>query len=148
MPNTVLKDVIGALPDVTALADKITTTDEERLNAVNERMKLDMSSDNWVAKAVRPILAFMYSACFVWLIWFGIQTEKLEFREALVAVTVVVGSITNFYFVGRTKSKTAEINAKANIEIVRMETKSRIKEDKRDNRESRRERRRSSKEQN
>ena len=111
----------GLVKDIGNVIDKVTTTDEERLAAkqkiqellekadndaqtqVTERWKLDMQSDSFLSKNIRPLIMVFLTAMFTLLAFtdgnigqFSIQKEYIPIFQTL--LVTVYGA----YFVGRT----------------------------------------------
>jgi len=114
----------GLIKDIGDVIDKVTTTDEERLQAkqniqellekadndaqtqVTERWKLDMQSDSFLSKNIRPIVMVFLTSMFTVLAFtdgnigqFTIQKEYIPIFQTL--LITVYGA----YFVGRTWEK-------------------------------------------
>jgi|TARA_R100001480_G_scaffold42855_3_gene55708 hypothetical protein len=114
----------GLIKDIGDVIDKVTTTDEERLAAkqkiqqllekadndaqtqVTERWKLDMQSDSFLSKNIRPLVMVFLTAMFTLLAFtdgnigqFSIQKEYIPIFQTL--LVTVYGA----YFVGRTWEK-------------------------------------------
>ncbi len=114
----------GLIKDIGAVIDKVTTTDEERLAAkqkiqellekadndaqtqVTERWRLDMQSDSFLSKNIRPLVMVFLTAMFTILAFtdgnigqFSIQKEYIPIFQTL--LVTVYGA----YFVGRTWEK-------------------------------------------
>ena len=114
----------GLVKDIGDVIDKVTTTDEERLAAkqkiqellekadndaqtqVTERWRLDMQSDSFLSKNIRPLIMVFLTAMFTLLAFtdgnigqFSIQKEYIPIFQTL--LVTVYGA----YFVGRTWEK-------------------------------------------
>jgi len=114
----------GLIKDIGDVIDKVTTTDEERLAAkqkiqellekadndaqtqVTERWRLDMQSDSFLSKNIRPLVMVFLTAMFTLLAFtdgnigqFTIQKEYIPIFQTL--LVTVYGA----YFVGRTWEK-------------------------------------------
>jgi len=114
----------GLVKDIGEVIDKVTTTDEERLEAkrkiqellekadndaqtqVTERWKFDMQSDNFLSKNIRPLVMVFLTTMFTLLAFtdgnigqFSIQKEYISIFQTL--LVTVYGA----YFVGRTWEK-------------------------------------------
>lgn len=123
----------GLVKDIGDVIDKVTTTDEERLQAkqniqellekadndaqtqVTERWKLDMQSDSFLSKNIRPIVMVFLTSMFTVLAFtdgnigqFTIQKEYIPIFQTL--LITVYGA----YFVGRTWEKTKKNAEKDN----------------------------------
>ena len=122
----------GLVKDIGEVIDKVTTTDEERLEAkrkiqellekadndaqtqVTERWKFDMQSDSFLSKNIRPLVMVFLTAVFTLLAFtdgnigqFSIQKEYIPIFQTL--LVTVYGA----YFVGRTWEK-GKSNGKKN----------------------------------
>ena len=114
----------GLVKDIGEVIDKVTTTDEERLEAkrkiqellekadndaqtqVTERWKFDMQSDSFLSKNIRPLVMVFLTAVFTLLAFtdgnigqFSIQKEYIPIFQTL--LVTVYGA----YFVGRSWEK-------------------------------------------
>ena len=114
----------GLVKDIGEVIDKVTTTDEERLEAkrkiqellekadndaqtqVTERWKFDMQSDSFLSKNIRPLTVVFLTTMFTLLAFtdgnigqFSIQKEYIPIFQTL--LVTVYGA----YFVGRTWEK-------------------------------------------
>ena len=114
----------GLVKDIGEVIDKVTTTDEERLEAkrkiqellekadndaqtqVTERWKFDMQSDSFLSKNIRPLVMVFLTSMFTILAFtdgnigqFTIQKEYIPIFQTL--LVTVYGA----YFVGRTWEK-------------------------------------------
>lgn len=114
----------GLIKDIGDVIDKVTTTDEERLAAkqkiqellekadndaqtqVTERWRLDMQSDSFLSKNIRPLVMVFLTSMFTILAFtdgnigqFSIQKEYIPIFQTL--LITVYGA----YFVGRTWEK-------------------------------------------
>lgn len=120
----------GLIKDIGGVIDKLTTTEEERLQAkqkiqelleeadkdaqqqVTERWKFDMQSDSFLSKNIRPLTMVFLTIVFTLLAFtdgnigqFSIQEEYIPIFQTL--LITVYGA----YFVGRTWEKNKK-NAK------------------------------------
>ena len=131
--NKLLQLITGGLiKDIGGVIDKVTTTEEERLEAkrkieellekadkdaqqqVTERWKFDMQSDSFLSKNIRPITLVFLTVMFTLLAFtdgnigeFSIQKEYIPIFQTL--LITVYGA----YFVGRTWEKNKK-NGKEN----------------------------------
>ena len=131
--NKLLQLITGGLiKDIGGVIDKLTTTDEERLEAkqkieellekadkdaqqqVTERWKFDMQSDSFLSKNIRPLTLVFLTVMFTLLAFtdgnigeFSIQKEYIPIFQTL--LITVYGA----YFVGRTWEKNKK-NGKEN----------------------------------
>ena len=123
----------GLIKDIGGVIDRLTTTDEERLQAkqkiqelleeadkdaqqqVTERWKYDMQSDSWLSKNIRPLTLVFLTVMFTLLAFtdgnigeFSIQKEYIPIFQTL--LITVYGA----YFVGRTWEKNKKNGEKDN----------------------------------
>jgi len=123
----------GLIKDIGNIIDKVTTTDEERLEAkqkiqelleeadkdaqeqVTERWKYDMQSDSFLSKNIRPLTMVFLTVMFTLLAFtdgnigeFSIQKEYIPIFQTL--LITVYGA----YFVGRSWEKGNKIGKKDN----------------------------------
>lgn len=114
----------GLIKDIGSVIDKLTTTEEERLQAkqkiqelleeadkdaqqqVTERWKFDMQSDSFLSKNIRPLTLVFLTVMFTLLAFtdgnigeFTIQEEYIPIFQSL--LITVYGA----YFIGRTWEK-------------------------------------------
>lgn len=122
----------GLIKDIGGVIDKLTTTEEERLEAkqkiqqlledadkdaqqqVTERWKFDMQSDSFLSKNIRPLVMVFLTTMFTILAFtdgnigqFSIQKEYIPIFQTL--LVTVYGA----YFVGRSWEK-GKSNGKEN----------------------------------
>ena len=114
----------GLIKDVGNVIDKLTTTEEERLQAkqkiqelleeadkdaqqqVTDRWKFDMQSDSFLSKNIRPLTLVFLTVMFTLLAFtdgnigeFSIQKEYIPIFQTL------LNTVYGAYFVGRTWEK-------------------------------------------
>ena len=130
-------DLTKLVPDVGKIVDDVLTTDEERLSSIDNRHSLDMQSDSLIAKAVRPILSFIYTALYVYLVLVAVNSGAVGIAAAIATTGGIALAIVGFYFTGRTKNKAVTLQAKAAIEITKLKLKQTLSEERK---EARRER--------
>lgn len=121
----------GLIKDVGNVIDKLTTTDEERLAAkqkiqellekadqdaqtqITERWKLDMQSDSFLSKNIRPIVLIYLTVIFTALAFFDGNIGGFQVDEAYIPIfQSLLITVYGAYFVGRTweKSKKSSDN--------------------------------------
>ena len=115
----------GLIKDVGNVIDKLTTTDEERLAAkqkiqellekadqdaqtqVTERWKLDMQSDSFLSKNIRPLVLIYLTVIFTILAFFDGNIGGVQVDEAYIPIfQSLLITVYGAYFVGRTWEKT------------------------------------------
>ena len=112
------------IKDVGNVIDKLTTTDEERLAAkqklqelleqadkdaqdqVTERWKLDMESDSFLSKNIRPLVLIYLTVIFTALSFFDGNIGGFQVDEAYIPIfQSLLITVYGAYFVGRTWEK-------------------------------------------
>ena len=119
----------GLIKDVGNVIDKLTTTDEERLAAkqkiqellekadqdaqtqVTERWKLDMQSDSFLSKNIRPLVLIYLTVIFTVLAFFDGNIGGFQVDEAYIPIfQSLLITVYGAYFVGRTWEKSKKTN--------------------------------------
>ena len=114
----------GLIKDVGKVIDDLTTTDEERLAAkqkieelleqadkdaqdqVTERWKLDMHSDSFLSKNIRPLVLVYLTVIFTALSFFDGNIGGFQVDEAYIPIfQSLLITVYGAYFVGRTWEK-------------------------------------------
>ena len=114
----------GLIKDVGGVIDKLTTTDEERLAAkqkiqelleqadkdaqgqITDRWKMDMQSDSFLSKNIRPLVMVYLTAVFTILAFADGNIGGFKINPAYVPVFQTLLMTTyGAYFVGRTWEK-------------------------------------------
>jgi hypothetical protein len=115
----------GLIKDVGNVIDKLTTTDEERLVAkqkiqellekadqdaqtqITERWKLDMQSDSFLSKNIRPLVLIYLTVIFTALAFFDGNIGGFTVAEEYIPIfQSLLITVYGAYFVGRTWEKT------------------------------------------
>ena len=119
----------GLVKDVGDVIDKLTTTDEERLAAkhkiqqllekadqdaqtqITERWKLDMQSDSFLSKNIRPMVLIYLTVIFTALAFFDGNIGSFQVDEAYIPIfQSLLITVYGAYFVGRTWEKSKKTN--------------------------------------
>ncbi len=114
----------GLIKDVGKVIDDLTTTDEERLAAkhkieellekadqdaqtqVTERWKLDMQSDSFLSKNIRPLVLIYLTIIFTALAFFDGNIGGFKVAEEYIPIfQSLLITVYGAYFVGRTWEK-------------------------------------------
>jgi len=114
----------GLIKDVGNVIDKLTTTDEERLAAkqkiqellekadqdaqiqITERWKLDMQSDSFLSKNIRPLVLIYLTVIFTVLAFFDGNVGGFQVDEDYIPIfQSLLITVYGAYFVGRTWEK-------------------------------------------
>jgi len=123
----------GLIKDVGNVIDKLTTTDEERLAAkqkiqellekadqdaqtqITERWKLDMQSDSFLSKNIRPLVLIYLTVIFTALSFFDGNIGGFQVDEAYIPIfQSLLITVYGAYFVGRTWEKAKKTNNNKN----------------------------------
>ena len=118
----------GLIKDVGNVIDKLTTTDEERLAAkqkiqellekadqdaqtqISERWKLDMQSDSFLSKNIRPLVLIYLTVIFTALAFFDGNIGGFKVAEEYIPIfQSLLITVYGAYFVGRTWEKAKKI---------------------------------------
>ena len=137
-------EVVGnSIEKVGNAIDQNVESEEERQAMLTERLRIDMASDSWLSKNIRPVITL---ACFVLqLIVFVAIFFKIEVpAEVSISVSGLLATCIGFYFNSRRNEKIAGRKTIAAIRIEELKLKSTIKETKKDNRVARKAKRRAS----
>jgi len=114
----------GLIKDVGGVIDKLTTTDEERLaakhkiqellekadkeaqNQVTERWKMDMQSDSFLSKNIRPLVLIYLTFIFTVLAFSDGNIGEFSIAEDYIPIfQSLLITVYGAYFVGRTWEK-------------------------------------------
>jgi len=118
----------GVIKEVGNVIDKLTTTEEEKLEAqrliqeilekadseaqqqVTDRWEADMKSDSWLSKNIRPMVLIFLTAIFAILAFFdGNIGEFKIIKEYIPIFQTLLVTVYGAYFVGRTWEKAKSI---------------------------------------
>ena len=119
----------GLVKDVGNVIDKLTTTDEERLAAkqkiqellekadqdaqtqVTERWKMDMQSDSFLSKNIRPLVLVYLTSIFTILAFADGNVGGFEVAQEYIPIfQSLLITVYGAYFVGRTWEKSKRSN--------------------------------------
>ena len=119
----------GLIKDVGNVIDKLTTTDEERLAAkqkiqellekadqdaqtqVTERWKMDMQSDSFSSKNIRPLVLVYLTSIFTILAFADGNVGGFEVAQEYIPIfQSLLITVYGAYFVGRTWEKSKKSN--------------------------------------
>lgn len=114
----------GLIKDIGGVIDSLTTTDEERLEAkqklqellekadkdaqsqITERWKLDMQSDSFLSKNIRPLVLIYLTFIFTALSFFDGNIGGFQVAEEYIPIfQSLLITVYGAYFVGRTWEK-------------------------------------------
>ena len=115
-----IKDLTKLTETGGKIIDDVHYSSEEKDKSINKRHDVDMNSDSWMSKNIRPITLLFLLLCQASLIigWMlGVKPDNILTGQI---GTLLFGAFS-FYFNSKKGERIAEKNAKANIEIVKME---------------------------
>lgn len=123
-----IKDLTKIIGLGSSTLDNVNYSGEERAKILNERHANDMASDSWLSQNIRPMTLIFLLVCqgaLIVAMFLGVDLD--------VGLTSQVGALLfgafAFYFNSKKGERIAEHNAKANIEITKMEMKTQEKKD-------------------
>ena len=121
----------GVIKEIGNVIDKLTTTDEERLEVkkqiqqiledadtkaqleVSKRWEADMKSDSFLSKNIRPMILIYLTVIFTSLAFFdGNIGEFVLAKEYIPIFQTLLVTVYGAYFVGRTWEKAKSITSK------------------------------------
>ena len=114
----------GVIKNIGDVVDKLTTTEEEKLTIkkqiqeilekadndaqtqVTERWKVDMQSDSWLSKNIRPAVLIFLTSVFTILSFFDGNFYGFQVQEQYIPIfQSLLITVYGAYFVGRTWEK-------------------------------------------
>ena len=117
----------GVIKNIGDVVDKLTTTEEEKLiikkqiqeilekadndaqTQVTERWKVDMQSDSWLSKNIRPAVLIFLTGVFTILSFFDGNFYGFQVQEQYVPIfQSLLITVYGAYFVGRTWEKSKQ----------------------------------------
>lgn len=117
-----MKDLIKTVFKGAEIADGFIESAEERQATLSERHKVDMASDSWLSKSIRPlvlVVLLLLQVLIVVLSAFGLHVDIAIITQHGVLLT----GAFSFYFNSRKAEKVAAQNAKANIQLEKIRTR-------------------------
>ncbi len=132
-------DPLKAADKIIDAIDDNVYSEQESQQERTERLRIDMQSDNPMAKIIRPVVTLLSGA--VWAFAMIFSFFKTAPSEVVYSASAVFTMCIGFYFHSRRQEKIAAKKTDAAIKIEAMKTKHELREDKRDGRQERREER-------
>lgn len=130
--------------DPTKIADKAVDAITENIYSEaksqaerTQRLRIDMQSDNPMAKIIRPVVTLMTGLVWSFSIVYSFFGGEVH-SEAIYSASAVFTSCVAFYFHSRRQEKINAKKSDAAIKIEAMKTRHELIEEKRDNRAERR----------
>lgn len=102
--------------------DRNVESEEERQQSLSDRHSADMLSDNWLSKAVRPLITLTLLTLFIAVVisaLFGVVIPDHIGYELTTMLTAAIG----FYFSSRKHEKMNAKKMDASVKIERMKLK-------------------------
>ena len=115
-----MKDLTKILDSGGKVVDDVHYSSEEKDKSINKRHEVDMNSDSWLSRNIRPLTLLFLLLCEAALIIGSMFDIKPDVVLTGQIGTLLFGAFS-FYFNSKKGERIAEKNAKANIEIVKME---------------------------
>lgn len=132
-----MKDLVKTVTQVSEAVDDLTESAEERQTALSGRHTVDMNSDNWLSKSIRPLVLLVLLLLQVIIV--VLSAFQFHVDVAIVAQHgVLLSGAFGFYFSSRKAEKVAAQNAKANIEIEKLKTRHQLRQERKEARQERR----------
>ncbi len=136
---------MGILGDSTKLIDSIGSnvdknfeSAEERQQQLSARHQVDMSSDSWLSKNIRPVTLIFLMVCEAMIILAMIIGKPVDEWVVGQVGTLLFGAF-GFYFNSRKGEKMMAAKSKAATDIELIKAKATIKSDRRKDKQQRRE---------
>lgn len=137
---TGLDDVTNLVKAGGKVADDLTESGEERQAQLTERLRIDMASDNWLSKSIRPLILlglFVLEIIIVVAAAMGVEIDVAVTSQ----VGLLFGAAIGFYFDSKRRERIAGKNADANMKIKQIEAKEEARQKKHERKMERKERR-------
>ncbi len=142
-----LKNLIESAGKGAEIADKFIDTRGETEERLSERHQLDMSSDNWLAKSIRPMTLLILLILQTFIVVYSTVYSKTVEPSITYQMGILLAAAFGFYFNSRKAEKLATKNANANITLEKIKSKQEFKLEKKQIRASRKASRRAEREQ-
>lgn len=130
-----LSNATEIINKVTSVVDDNIYSEQESQEERTERLRIDMQSDNAMAKIIRPLITLI--SALVWAFAIVYSFFKPADSVALGSATSVFITCVGFYFHSRRQEKINAKKSDAAIKIERMKTRHELREEKRDARSER-----------
>ena len=132
-------DPLKIIDKATEVLDDNVYSEQESQQERTERLRIDMQSDNPIAKIIRPVVTLIVSL--VWSFAMVFSFFRTAPAEVIYSISAVFTMCIGFYFHSRRQEKIAANKTNAAIKLEAIKTKHELREDKRDSRQERREER-------
>lgn len=133
-------DPLKAADKIIDAVDDNVYSEQESQQERTERLRIDMQSDNPIAKIIRPVVTLIVAL--VWSFAMVFSFFRTAPSEVIYSISAVFTMCIGFYFHSRRQEKIAAKKTDAAIKIEAMKTKHELREEKRDNRQERKSERR------
>lgn len=117
-----MTDPVKILDSISEGIDRNVESEEERQKSLTDRHSVDMLSDNWLSKAVRPIITLTLLTLFIAVVitaFFGVVIPEHIGYELTAMLTAAIG----FYFQSRRNEKMNAKKMDTSIKIEKMRLK-------------------------
>ena len=122
-----IKDVTDTVDKALDFADDSFESGAERQATLTERLRIDMASDNPLAKMIRPIITLTLLALEIIVVVATLYDVEVP-DHIVYELGAMLGAAIGFYFNSRRNEKITAKKAEAAIEIERIKAKQEIKQ--------------------
>jgi len=136
-----LSEIRNVVSKVGKAIDDNTESGEERQQQLSNRHAVDMSSDNWLSKSIRPATLIFLALMEAVIVIASVNGVVIDIAITS-QVGLLLGSAVGFYFDSKRRERIADKNASANMKLKESELKHAEKMERRQFREERKEKRR------
>ena len=132
-----IADITKGIESVGKVIDDNFESGEERQQQLSSRHQIDMVSDSWLSKNIRPITLIFLMLCEALIIVAMIAGKPVDQWIVGQVGTLLFGAF-GFYFNSRKGEKMMAEKARASTQIEKIRLKAQIKEDRREARRKKR----------
>lgn len=131
-------DPTKVIDDITETLDDNVYSRAEHEADLTSRLLIDMKSDNWLSKAIRPIIT-LWAMAINSVIWAGLLFTPNTVDD-IVVITAggVLTSAIGFYFLSKRSERVTSKKMAASIQVEKMRAKFNLREERKNARLQRR----------
>ena len=126
-----MKNLIQSVTKGAQVADKFIDTRGEIEDRLSSRHQIDMSSDYWLAKSIRPMTLLILLILQIFIVIASAFNHTVD-ESITYQMGVLMAAAFGFYFNSRKAEKVAAKNAHANIELEKIKTRQDFKLEKKE----------------
>jgi len=123
-----ITDIAKFITGAGKTADELTESGEERQAVITERLKIDMASDNWLSKSIRPLTLIFLLICEGIIIIAGAMEVEVD-GVITGQIGLLLGSAVGFYFDSKRRERIADKATTATIRMEKMKLKHEIRKE-------------------